>query len=580
MVWLVLLIVLLAACNGGGDVAVVSDCATQPLSDSVQISIVYAPESEQYMPQVMRDFNCAWANGNNPVTGQARASGDRPVFITGKQGSSGTVMQGIVNAIIAPNNQNVERPTIFEPSVSHWLALANEQTGRQLFDMSNVQASALAPVVMAIWESRLQAIQQTVGYDEIGWEELLGVLNSPNGWCDYGVLNCRRTVFYGHTDPYISSTALSTLISEFYASARATGFTGRELSLAEVNDPAVQQGVRNIEQLIRHYSSRTTEFREYIAQGPEYLDFVALEENDLIYINRGLAQFQPPERLVALYPKEGTFWHEHPLGIVNADWTTQEQRDAARVFSEYVLTPPVQELIMTFGFRPANPDVQLGFPFVEENGVAPEGPPTVLDVPDSDVIIAIQQSWAFVKKQADIMLLIDVSGSMQEEDKIVQAVQAAEAFVNEIEPSNRLGLAVFSDNVRILVPLGNYETVQDDVLQFIRNLRAEGGTELYSAVSQTVDSLNKAEDENRIRAVVLLSDGADTGDEGVTLNDAVNSITASTGALNPIIVVPVAYGSNADVNTLNSIARASATRVQSGDPQNILNVLQIISSYF
>ncbi len=576
-----MLLALLAACSlDGSQQNVAGDCATQPLSDSIQISIIYAPESEQYLPQVMRDFNCAWANGTNPITGQQRASGERPVFVTGKQGSSGTVMQGIVNAIIAPNNQNVERPTIFQPSVSHWLALANEQTGRQLFDMGNVQPTALAPVVMAIWESRVRAIQNTVGYEEIGWEELLGVLNSENGWCDYGIPNCRRTVYYGHTDPYISSTALSTLIAEFYASARANGFTGRELSLAEVNDPAVQQGVRNIEQLIRHYSSRTTEFRQYIAQGPEYLDFVALEENDLIFINRGQTDIQPPERLVALYPKEGTFWHEHPFGIVNADWTTQEQRDAARVFAQYVLTPTVQQLIMSNGFRPANPDVEIAFPFVEENGVRPEGPTTVLDVPASEVIIAIQQSWAFVKKQADIMLLIDVSGSMQEEDKIIQAIQAAEAFVSEIDPGNRLGLAVFSDTVRLLVPLGSYEAVQDDVLSQIRNLRADGGTELYSAVSQVVDSLNKLEDENRIRALVLLSDGQDTGDEGVTLNDAINAVTASGDELNPVIVVPVAYGSSADVNTLNSIARASATQVQSGDPQNILNVLQIISSYF
>src|SRR5690606_19766868 len=114
---------------------------------------------------------------------------------------------------------------------------------------------------------------------EIGWADLLDVLNSPNGWQDYGIPDGRRTVYYGHTDPFISSTALSTLIAEFYAAARADGFTERRLGLAQVNDPDIQQGVRNIEELIRHYSSRTTEFIQYIARGPEYLDFVALEEN-------------------------------------------------------------------------------------------------------------------------------------------------------------------------------------------------------------------------------------------------------------------------------------------------------------
>ena len=225
----------------------------------------------------------------------------------------------------------------------------------------------------------------------------------------------------------------------------------------------MQQGVRDIEDLIRHYSTRTTEFKEYIAQGPDYLDFVALEENDLIYINRGLTEYKPPEKLVALYPKDGTFWHEHPMGIVNADWTTQEQRDAAHVFVNYVLTPDVQRTIMAQGFRPANPDVPLGFPFVAENGVDPAQPSAVLDVPAPEVIASIQQSWSFVKKQADIMLLIDVSGSMGNEGKIDQAREAALAFLDQMEPTNRVGLTIFNDQVEVRVPLGNFESTQEQL---------------------------------------------------------------------------------------------------------------------
>lgn len=576
---LMFLLLVLTACDGIGGAPTPAASDGRP-ANAIDITIAYAPESEQYMPQVIADFNRAYAQGRNPVTGQALASGERPIYITGGPGSSGTVMQGIINAIIAPNNQNVERPTIFGPSVSHWLALANYQAGRTLFNLSEARATALAPVVMAIWESRLEAIRSTVGYEDIGWEELLGVLSSPNGWQDYGIANGRRTVYYGHTDPLVSSTALSTLIAEFYASARVDGFTERRITLNEVRDLDVQEGVRQIEELIRHYSTRTTEFKEYIAQGPEYLDFVALEENDLIYINQGLTQYQPPERLVALYPKEGTFWHEHPLAIVNADWVTTEQRDAARVFIDYVLTPDVQQIIMGQGFRPANPDVELGFPFVEEHGVDPAQPRAVLDVPAPEVIAAIQQSWAFVKKQADIMLVIDVSGSMNNEDKIAQARQAAEAFLDNMEPTNRVGLAIFSDSIQVRVPLGNFESVEDTLRANIRSLQANGGTELFAAVTEIVGGMTSSSDDNRIRAVVLLSDGADTGSKGYTLADAITAIDASRDALNPIILVPVAYGSDADINALNALARASATRVQSGDPQSILGVLEIISSYF
>ena len=571
----------LAACSGdsGGGTPgaqTASSCAT----NAVEISIVYAPESEQYMPGVIADFNRAFAQGKNPVTSANMASGEQAICVTGKPGSSGTVMQGIVNAVIAPNNQNVEKPVIFEPSVSHWLALANYQSGRQLFDLADTQATALAPVVMAIWESRLKAIQDTVGHQDIGWEELLAVLHSPNGWQDYGIPNGRRTVFYGHTDPMVSSTALSTLIAEFDASARSHGFTDRRLTLDEVRNADVQQGVRDIEELIRHYSTRTTEFKEYIAQGPQYLDFVALEENDLIYINRGLTDYKPPEKLVALYPKEGTFWHEHPMGIVNADWTTADQRDAARVFVDYVLTPDVQRQIMAQGFRPANPDVELGFPFVEENGVDPNQPTAVLDVPAPEVIAAIQQSWTFVKKQADVMLLIDVSGSMGNEGKIDQAREAALAFLDRMEPTNRVGLTIFSDDVTIRVPLGNFESTQEQLTSHIKSLRAGGGTELYQAVQMTANAFADSPDDNRIRAIVLLSDGADTGNSGTSLNDAVAALEASRSDLNPVILVPVAYGSDADINALNALARASNTKVQSGDPQSILGVLEIISSYF
>jgi Ca-activated chloride channel family protein len=586
LVLLVILLAALTACDPGGGNAGQVDVEPFGVNrpdNAIDVSIIYAPESDLYMPAVIDDFNLAMAEGRNPVTGEALASGEQPIYVTGEPGSSGTVMQGITNAIIAPNNENVARPVIFQPSVSHWLALANFQSGRQLFDLSDARATALAPVVMAIWESRLQAIQNTVGYDEVGWEELVSVLNSENGWVDFGIAGGRRSVYYGHTDPMVSSTALSTLIAEFYASAEQNGFTGRRLTLEEVNRPEVQEGVRNIEHLIRHYSTRTTEFKEYIAQGPEYLDFVALEENDLIFINQGKTEFQPPERLVALYPKEGTFWHEHPFGIVNpvaADWVTEEQAQAARVFADYVLTEDVQALIMENGFRPANPDVEIDFPFVPENGVDPDQPTTVLDVPEPEVIAAIQQSWSLVKKQADIMLVIDVSGSMGDNNKLAQAQEAALAFLENMEPTNRVGLTIFSNTVEVRVPLDDLESNREQLRTWITGLRADGGTELFMAIQETVKTMNDSDDSDRIRAVVILSDGEDTGERGVTLNDAVNTINAGRDALNPVIVVPVAYGSDADINALNTIARSSSTRVVAGDPENIQSVLEIISSFF
>ena len=552
-------------------------------ANAIEISILYAPESDAYMKDAMTAFNDSYVKGINPVTNQPLGKDEKPVWVTGQSASSGTVEQGIINAIIAPNNANVSKPTIFEPSVSDWLALVNFQTGRQVFDLADSPSTALAPVVMAIWQSRLDAIQKKNGGKPVGWEELLAVMASPNGWADYGIAGDRTTVYYGHTDPYVSSTALSTLIAEFYASARynASQTDLRKLDLKTVRDPAVQQGVRNIESLIKHYSSRTTEFKEYIAQGPSYLDFVALEENDLIYINQGKTQYKPPEKLVALYPKEGTFWHEHPFGIPNADWVSAEQRTAAKVFTEYIRGEAVQRKVLENGFRPVNPKVPIGYPITPELGVDPNQPTNILTSPDADVIAAVQTSWQYVKKQGDILMMIDTSGSM-EGDKIDQARAAAIAFMDKMPTQNRVGLMLFSDQPKIVTPLGLVEDVKGQISQQINNMKAGGSTSLYDALIASIDSLQATEPANggdRIRAIVVLSDGQDTNSTA-RLNDVLTKINAARSGRNPILVIPVAYGGDADIASLNSIAQASSTKVQSGDPKNIQNLLEIISSYF
>ena len=586
------MLLLVTACDAGEQASNTSNNNGVSIpANAIQISIIFAPESNRYLPETIEEFNRAYADGTNPVTGAPLADGERPIYVTGEPGSSGTIMQYIVNSVNGMSGDNTAQPVIFAPSVSHWLALANFQSSREIFDLADARATALAPVVMAIWESRYDAIRQTISDRdgvpfeevEIGWSDLLDVLDSSNGWQDFGIPDGRRTVYYGHTDPFISSTALSTLIAEFYAASRSTGFDGRRIGLEQVNDPEVQQGVREIEELIRHYSRRTTEFIEYIAQGPEYLDFVALEENDLIAINLGETSTSPPEPLVALYPAEGTFWHEHPFGIVNATWVTSEQQDAARVFTDYVLTPAVQQRIMAEGFRPANNEVTLDYPFVAENGVRPEGPPQLLDVPAPEVIASIQESWAFVKKQADIWLVIDISGSMNNENKLEQAQQAALAFLDNMESTNRIGLAVFSNDVQILVELSEFESNEAELRVAIDGLEAEGNTFLYQAIIDVLDLARQGEGDNRIRAVVVLSDGEDSR-QGPTLNDVNQAIASSQNDLNPIIVIPVAYGEGAvtpeATRALTSIARESNTRVQSGAPEDIESLFELLSSYF
>lgn len=551
-------------------------------ANAIVVDFVYAPEFDKNLnvSTIITDFNRAFASGTNPVTGQRLRTGERPIWINGVSGSSGTVQEGVINAFIAPNNANVSRPTLWSPSVRHWLALVNYQTSQRVFDVNGAPATAVAPVVMAIWESRLKAIQAANPGQEIGWEELIEVFNNPEGWNAYG-LSGRPAVYYGHTDPRISSTALSTLMAEFYASSRYNvGNTANApLTTQTVNDPKVQEGVRQIENLIKHYSARTTEFIEYIAQGPDYVDFVALEENDLIFINQGKTATKPPEKLVALYPKEGTFVHDHPFAIPNAPWVTEEQRQAAETFTQYFLSQDVQKKVMEAGFRPASKDVPLAYPISVETGVDPNQPVTLLPVPEPNVIASVQQSWQLVKKQADVVLLIDTSGSMRDDDKIGQAREAAKNFLEDQAGKNNIGLVQFNSGVETVVPLAEMESNRAPVLNAIDVLEARGNTSLFDAVIASVDKLQASSDPSRIQAIVLLSDGQDTSSTA-TLNDVVRVLSEARNSKTPILVIPVAYGRDADINALNAIARASDTKVQSGDPATIKSLLDVIGSYF
>jgi Ca-activated chloride channel family protein len=337
--------------------------------------------------------------------------------------------------------------------------------------------------------------------------------------------------------------------------------------------------VREIEKLIKHYSARTTEFTEYIAQGPDYLDFVALEENDLIFINQGKTAIKPPEKLVALYPKEGTFVHDHPFAIPDAQWVTPEQRQAAEVFTQYFLSKPVQEKVMEAGFRPASKDVPLAYPISADTGVDPNQPRMLLPVPEPAVVAAAQQSWGLVKKQADVVLLVDTSGSMRDDGKIAQAREAARSFLEDQASTNKIGLMQFNSAVDITVPMAEMESNRGAMASAIDSLDAQGNTSLNDAIIAAVEKLKTTSDPDRIQAIVLLSDGQDTSSQA-SLNEVVRVLQDARNSRTPVLVIPVAYGRDADINALNAIARASDTKVQSGDPATIKRLLDVIGSYF
>ena len=67
--------------------------------------------------------------------------------------------------------------------------------------------------------------------------------------------------------------------------------------------------------------------------GLGYASAVAMEETTLIEFNQNAGD---GEKLVAVYPSEGTFVSDNPLITLHGDWVSSAERKAAAVFAAYL----------------------------------------------------------------------------------------------------------------------------------------------------------------------------------------------------------------------------------------------------
>ncbi len=526
--------------SGGG-----SSTSQQPPANALTISLAYSPEKEVWLQEQIALFNA-----------QAIEVQGQPVFVTGTNVSSGKARTEIKEGRLAT--------TAWSPSASTWLEVLKQETGNTNVAISN-KPLVMTPVVISMWRPMAEAL----GWPEkaIGWSDMLELINASDGWGKFGHPEWGK-FSWGHTDPEISTSALSTLIAEFYA---ATG-KQRGLNVGDVQAEKSQQFIRDLGQGIKHYGYNTLVFSENMRKfGLSYISAFPMEEITLIEFNKS----NPPTPLVAIYPKEGTFWHDNPF-IIMASASAAEQ-EAAEQFYEFLLTDASQQKAMSYGFRPANPSVPLADPISKNYGVDPQGVESTLEVPDANVIVAIKDSWKQNRKRADIVIVVDVSGSMDGE-KLQMVKAGLESFLMRILPEDRVGLVTFSNQSEMVVPLEPLEDNRIVLQEAIQAMYADGGTAMNDALENAgiaLKELEKPKDgEERIRAIVLLSDGEDNASN--TTLDELDQQFYESG----ISIFPVAYGTDANTGALERIADFSRTIVVQGSTGDIAQIFENLSRYF
>jgi ABC-type Fe3+ transport system substrate-binding protein len=248
---------------------------------------------------------------------------------------------------------------------------------------------ALTPMVFVVWDERYQAFMQK--YKTMSLQTVDQALQAKGGWDEIAHHPEWGLFKFGHTHPNQSNSGLMTIVLAAYAYHHKT----KDLTLKDVVDVGFQQWLAELERGASGMSNSTGNMmREMVLKGPSSYDALFVYESVAIdYLKNAEGRWG---QLRVVYP-EYNAWNENPYYIVNASWSSPDQRKAAETFLNFLLTEPIQKESLAHGFRPANPNVPVKFadsPFVlyAGNGVQVDLQ-KICEPPKAEVVNNLLASW-------------------------------------------------------------------------------------------------------------------------------------------------------------------------------------------
>jgi Ca-activated chloride channel homolog len=213
-------------------------------------------------------------------------------------------------------------------------------------------------------------------------------------------------------------------------------------------------------------------------------------------------------------------------------------------------------------------------------------PPFLLLLALGALVIAMarpQRSVAAPQRQATVMMVTDVSGSMRatdvEPDRLSAAVEAGHALADKLPDKLRLGLVSFSDYAEQTVPPTTERQPVEDALD---RLVADGGTAMGDALRRGIESARTpVPNENgsgsrRLPAViVLLSDGKNTSGNTRPLD-----VARQAKALK-IPIYAIALGTpSGEIELTDPFSGATQKIAVPPDPQTLKEIARITGGRF
>jgi Ca-activated chloride channel family protein len=142
----------------------------------------------------------------------------------------------------------------------------------------------------------------------------------------------------------------------------------------------------------------------------------------------------------------------------------------------------------------------------------------------------VEQQIAFfatVDKPFSVVLMIDTSSSTRFQLNEIQ--DAAIAFVNQLQPADRVMVVSFDDKIRVLTDFTSDRYRLRDAIQ---QTRTGNGTKLYEAVDMVINQ--KLANIDGKKAVVLFTDGVDTTSRRASYESTIRDVEELDALIYPV----------------------------------------------
>ena len=413
-----------------------------------------------------------------------------------------------------------------------------------------------------------------------GTDRVASVQNAPSLASSPLVLAVSRRTAAGlraHARPRLSDVVTATLagtpfrleLSDQRLSPERVGAVGA-LSRATASRPDARAALASLLRTV-HTSAATTTTPLAALTGSRPVA-VPVSEQALVAAHR-------PD-VVAIYP--GTVTFDYPFAVLTREGDTA--RLAHRLLT-LLGSRSGRNALEAAGLRDASGAAGPSVAASTALDASTPRPPHLL-TPAS--LRLAERTLEAVNRQARLLAVLDVSGSMAwpmagrgtaGPSRLRLAVDAARQGMSYYPDTTEVGVWLFpgrrpGQGVQPVAPVATLGSARAPLVSRLASITPVpgGATPLYAATLKAVRELGRGWDPGKVNAVVLLSDGHDTGG-GPGLGELLRTLRRSRASSQPVPVITIALGEESDAATLAKISEASGgSSYRAGDGTTIRQV--------